>query len=189
MRELAECSCGRGTEMSKLHIVPCTIKEASDFVNKYHRHHNASVSGKFCIAVGDDTIIHGVAMCGRPVSRMLDDGFTIEINRVCTDGEPNACSMLYGACCRIAKAMGYSKIVTYTLESECGSSLKASNFQCEGRAGGTHWNGIRNKGQGIPNEMKNRWTKDLGNERIDIHWPDESIDETNQLSLFEEAIP
>ena len=111
--------------------------------------------GKFCISVIDDTgNLHGVAVCGRPVSRRLDDGFTLEINRVCTDGTKNACSMLYGACCRIAHHMGYRKIITYTLESENGSSLKASNFVFDGEAGGTHWTGVRNRGQNIPAEMK-----------------------------------
>ena len=69
--------------------------------------------------------------------------------------------MLYGASCRVAKAMGYQKIITYILESEDGASLKASNFICEGRAGGTHWTGARNKGQAIPKEMKQRWCKAL----------------------------
>ena len=69
--------------------------------------------------------------------------------------------MLYGACCRIAKEMGYRKIITYILKSEDGASLKASNFICDGEAGGTHWTGERNKGQDIPNEMKTRWHRDL----------------------------
>ena len=69
--------------------------------------------------------------------------------------------MLYGACARIARNMGYEKIITYILESENGASLKASNFTCEGIAGGTHWTGARDKGQGIPKEMKQRWVKNL----------------------------
>lgn len=100
--------------------------------------------------------IVGVAVCGRPVSRKLDDGFTVEINRLCTDGTYNACSLLYGACCRVAKEMGYKKIITYILESENGASLKASNFVCEGRAGGKKWNGVRDTGQAYPHEMKTR---------------------------------
>ena len=143
-------------------IAPITFKEASAYINKYHRHHRATVGCKFCISVVDDNgQIHGVAVCGRPVSRFLDDGKTLEINRVCTDGTKNACSMLYGASCRIAKEMGYSKVITYILSSESGTSLKASNFICEGEAGGTHWTGSRNKGQDIPSEMKTRWTKIL----------------------------
>ena len=101
----------------------------------------------------------GCAVSGRPVSRYLDDGMTCEINRLCTDGTRNACSILYGASCRVAKAMGYKRVITYILESENGASLKASNFACEGIAGKTHWTGARNRGQAIPNEMKTRWCR------------------------------
>lgn len=69
--------------------------------------------------------------------------------------------MLYGACCRIAKDMGYHKIITYILQSEPGTSLKASGFVCDGAAGGTHWTGERNRGQSIPAEMKTRWYRKL----------------------------
>lgn len=141
-------------------IIPITYRQAADYVNSMHRHHKASRGCKFAIGVADEQL-HGVAMCGRPVSRHLDDGKTLEITRVCTDGTYNACSMLYGACCRIAKQMGYEKVVTYTLESEEGTSLRASNFECDGEAGGTHWTGERDRGQDIPNEMKKRWSKKL----------------------------
>lgn len=90
-------------------IIPCTYKTACEFVNRHHRHHIASPGCKFCLGLMDNNRLCGVAICGRPVSRYLDDGFTIEINRLCTDGTRNACSMLYGACCRVAKAMGYKK--------------------------------------------------------------------------------
>lgn len=146
--------------MGKLRIIPCTYKFASDYVNRYHRHHNAPVGCKFCIAVSDGDIIHGVAICGRPLSRYLDNGFTCEVLRVCTDGTYNACSMLYGACCRIAKAMGYTKIITYTLLSENGSSLKASGFTNEGLAGGVMWTGVRSNNT-LPHEKKKRWVRDL----------------------------
>ena len=145
--------------MGKLRIIPCTYKFASDYVNRYHRHHNAPVGCKFCIAVSDGEDIHGVAICGRPLSRYLDNGYTCEVLRVCTDGTYNACSMLYGACCRIAKAMGYTKIITYTLISENGASLKASGFTNEGLAGGVMWTGERSKNIALPHEMKNRWVR------------------------------
>ena len=144
-----------------MEIRPITFKEASDFINKHHRHHKATVGHKFSIGLYDNNKLVGCAVCGRPVSRYLDDWFTCEINRLCTDGTKNACSMLYGACCRVAKEMGYKKIITYILESENGASLKASNFICEGEAGGTHWTGKRNKGQDIPKEMKTRWVRYL----------------------------
>ena len=144
-----------------MEIRPVTLKEASAFISTYHRHHKPTVGCKFCIGLYNDESLVGVAVCGRPVSRYLDDGKTCEINRLCTDGTRNACSMLYGAACRVAKAMGYKKVVTYILESENGASLKASNFICEGIAGGTHWTGKRNLGQAVPAEMKTRWVKNL----------------------------
>lgn len=145
-----------------MRIAPITFKAASEYINRHHRHHGATVGCKFCISVVDSCgQIRGVAVCGRPVSRHLDDGATLEINRVCTDGTKNVCSMLYGASCRIAKAMGYQKVITYTLVSEDGTSLKASNFICEGTAGGKHWTGTRNRNQNIPSEMKKRWVRNL----------------------------
>lgn len=140
-------------------IRPISYKAACNYVNLHHRHHKAPQGNKFSIGCYDDEKMIGVAICGRPVSRFMDDGLTCEITRVCTDGTKNACSKLYGACCRIAKEMGYKKIITYILESEDGASVKASNFVCEGTAGGTHWTGIRNKNQEIPAEMKTRWVR------------------------------
>lgn len=142
-------------------IRPITFRQACDFVNKHHRHHKPTVGCKFSLGLFDEGKLVGVEICGRPVSRKLDDGLTCEVNRLCTDGTRNACSMLYGACCRVAKEMGYEKIITYILESENGASLKASNFVCEGLAGGLKWTGSRDTGQEYPHEMKTRWSKSL----------------------------
>lgn len=144
-------------------IIPINLKQASEFISKYHRHHQPTVGCKFSIGlINEKKELIGCAVCGRPVSRYLDDGLTCEINRLCViDGYKNACSMLYGACCRAARSMGYKLIITYILESENGSSLKASNFICDGIAGGTHWTGIRNKNQQFPNQMKKRWHRRL----------------------------
>ncbi len=144
-----------------LELTPVTLREANAFVLEYHRHHKQTVGHKFSIGVKENGGLVGVAICGRPVSRHYDDGYTLEINRLCTDGTRNACSILYGAACRVAKAMGYKKIITYILSSENGASLRASGFQCEGKAGGLAWNGDRkpkNKDQ-YPSEMKTRWVK------------------------------
>lgn len=145
----------------KLIIKPITFKQACAFISQHHRHHKPTIGCKFCIGCFDGEMMVGCAVCGRPVSRHLDDGLTCEINRLCTDGTRNACSVLYGACCRVARAMGYKKVVTYILESESGASLKASNFVCEGKAGGVKWTGARDKGQSIPHEMKTRWVMNL----------------------------
>lgn len=144
-----------------MEIRPITFRDACAFIAEHHRHHRPTIGCKFCLGLFNEDRMVGCAVCGRPVSRHLDDGRTCEINRLCTDGTRNACSMLYGACCRVAKAMGYKTIITYILESENGASLKASNFSCDGIAGGTHWTGERNKGQSIPAEMKTRWSKCL----------------------------
>ena len=144
-------------------IRPATLKEANEYVSKFHRHHKPTTGHKFSIKLVDnDGEIVGVAICGRPVSRYLDDGVTLEINRLCTNGERNACSMLYGACVRIAKSMGYGRVITYILASEDGASLKASNFICEGEAGGEVWTGKRSgRDNGVPKEKKTRWVKNF----------------------------
>ena len=124
-----------------LTVTPIDFAEANAFVAQYHRHHKPMPGCKFCIAVSDnDGKVRGVAMVGRPVARMNDTGWTLEVNRVCTDGARNACSMLYGAAWRAAKALGYKRLITYTLPEEGGSSLKASGWKLLGEAGGGTWN-------------------------------------------------
>lgn len=135
-----------------LTIKPITYRKACEYVNAYHRHHKAPQGNRFSIACYDDSNLVGVAICGRPIGRKFDDGETLEITRVCTDGTRNACSKLYGACCRIGKEMGYKRIITYILESENGSSVKASNFVLVGKAGKPEWNG--RKDNGSPKEYK-----------------------------------
>ena len=109
---LKACKMMLSREKSR-EIRPITFREANDFVNNNHRHHNGTVGCKFSIGLYEAEKLIGVAICGRPVSRHLDNGEVCEINRLCTLGGDNACSMLYGACARIAKNMGYKKIITY----------------------------------------------------------------------------
>lgn len=142
-------------------IVPITLRAANDFVADHHRHHKPSRGHKFSVGLMDEGRLVGVAICGRLVSRHLDNGRTLEVNRLCTDGTRNACSALYGACARIAKDMGYRKIITYILESEPGTSLRASGWKYEGIAGGLEWTGSRKPTNGqYPAEMKQRWSKE-----------------------------
>lgn len=141
-----------------LSIRPIRLKPARKFVERYHRHNIPPVGGKFAVACHADDDLCGVAICGRPTARRSDDGETLEIYRNCTDGTRNACSKLYGACLRVAKNMGYKRVITYTLASENGASLRASNFEYEGEAGGVAWTGSRKRDYYIPpEEMKNRW--------------------------------
>ncbi|OCB09256.1 hypothetical protein A5717_26130 [Mycolicibacterium porcinum] len=112
-----------------LELCPIGFGEACAFVARHHRHHPPPRGHKYSIAVADGDSIAGVIMVGRPVARMYDDGTTLEVNRSCTDGTPNANSMLYGAAWRAAKALGYRRLITYTLASESGASLRAAGWR------------------------------------------------------------
>lgn len=125
--------------MSRLTVVPCELNEANAFVEAHHRHHRPVVGHRFSLAVTDGTEVRGVAIVGRPVARGLDDGWTLEVTRVATDGTPNACSALYAAAWRAARAMGYRKLVTYTLDSESGTSIKAAGWKMVAQTDGGSW--------------------------------------------------
>lgn len=118
---------------------PITLKAASDFITKEHRHHKPPQGWKFGIAAEHLGKIVGVVIVGRPVSRMLDDGLTAEVTRLATDGTKNACSFLYGTARKAAGIMGYDKIITYILASESGTSLRASGWRFVRMAGGGSW--------------------------------------------------
>jgi hypothetical protein len=109
-----------------LTVVPCSIKDAQRYVLRYHRHNGAVTVARFALACADETgLIHGVAIVGLPDGRHSDDGWTAEVKRVCTSGYKNACSILYAASWKAAKAMGYRRLITYTLPDESQASLKA----------------------------------------------------------------
>lgn len=110
-------------------IVPVTFRAACAFVATLHRHNKPPRGHKFSIGVVDaNGNMVGVAMAGRPVARHFDNGTTLEVNRTCTDGSRNANSMLYGAVWRAAKAMGYTRCITYTQHDESGASLRAAGW-------------------------------------------------------------
>ena len=125
--------------MSHLEIQPIDFKEATAFVRRHHRHHDPSVGWKFGMAVNDGERVVGVIVVGRPVARHLDDGWTLEVTRCCTDGTKNAASMLYGAAWRAAKAMGYRRLITYTLATEPGTSLAAAGWRSLYEVKGRSW--------------------------------------------------
>lgn len=114
----------------RLHLVPLTLAQANEHVAAWHRHNRPVPGCKFCIGAADDQgVLRAVAIVGRPVARNYDDGQTLEVNRVASDGAHNANSMLYGACARAAFALGYSRLITYTQADESGSSLRAANWK------------------------------------------------------------
>ena len=124
-----------------LAITPISIRQANDFIREYHRHHGPVIGAKFALAASDaDGRVRGVALVGRPVARHYDNGFTLEVNRCCTDGARNACSMLYAAAWRVAREMGYRRLITYTLQIEGGASLRAAGWQLIGERRQRSWN-------------------------------------------------
>ena len=150
----------------KLVPVPIDLREANMFVAQHHRHHKPVVGHKFSIgaALGDEIV--GVVIVGRPVSRHRDDGMTLEVTRLCTDGTRNACSFLYGAAARAAFALGYHRIGTYILKSEPGTSLTAAGWKLIGET----------------NPKKIRWNNRDGRPRVDTHPLEPKF-------LFERAAP
>lgn len=126
--------------MIVLRLVPVTWAQACAFVDREHRHLKAPRGHKFSIgAVADQLDPHtgvltagealvGVIVVGRPVTRLFDDGRTLEVTRCATDGTRNACSLLYSAAWRAGRAMGFTRMITYTRADESGASLRAAGW-------------------------------------------------------------
>ena len=148
-----------------LRIVPLELREANFLVQRWHRHHFPVQGHRFSIGVIDDKTgyIVGAATVGRPVARRVNHREVLEVTRLVTDGTKNACSILYAACARIGRGLGYRKIQTYILESELGTSLKASGWHREGLAGGGQWRHTDGKPRRTdqPSCPKQRWVKVL----------------------------
>jgi hypothetical protein len=125
--------------MSNLKIQPIDFDEACEFIRLHHSSHVPPQGWKFGVAVNDGQKVVGVAMVGRPVARRLDDGWTLEVTRCCTDSTKNAASKLYGACRRASLALGYTRLITYTLASESGCCLVAAGWKPICLAGGGSW--------------------------------------------------
>jgi hypothetical protein len=141
-----------------LEIVPMNISDAKEFVAQYHRHHLPPVGALFAIGAAADGVIVGAAIVGRPVARGSNDGWTAEVTRLATTGQRNACSMLYRACWRAARSMGYKRLVTYTLATELGGSLRGAGFKCLGTVPGRTWSCTsRPRVDRHPTQDKFRW--------------------------------
>lgn len=123
----------------KIELVSVSLLEANAFVHGLHRHHKQVVGHKFSLGAVFGGKLVGVAIVGRPVARLRDDGVTLEVTRLCTDGTKNACSFLYGATARAAFALGFKRIGTYILKSESGVSVKAAGWRLIGEVKGRSW--------------------------------------------------
>jgi hypothetical protein len=124
-------------------IIPLTLRQANDFVSDYHRHSGRTQrdGGRFAIGLQDGEHLVGVAIVGRPLARLMDDGFTAEVTRLCVSPQAprNACSQLYGRCWRIWQQMGGKRLVTYTLQRESGASLRGAGWRIAGEVDGGGW--------------------------------------------------
>lgn len=145
--------------MQKLTVVPITFAEACAFIRQHHRHHLPPRFHKFSLAIADaENVIRAVCVVNRPVAIALDDGWTLEVIRLASDGCRNACSCAYAAAWRAASSLGYKKLITYILDTEHGTSLTAAGWRVVGVCGGGTWNRkSRPRVDKHPLQKKIRW--------------------------------
>ena len=144
-----------------MRVVPLTLKQANALVSQLHRHHKPCVGHRFSLGLQEGSELLGAAICGRPVARGVSQYEVLEVSRLVTNGTKNACSMLYQACARVAKEMGFLKIQTYILATEPGTSLKASGWTMVGETAGGDWNCKVRTGRRTDQPMigKQRWER------------------------------
>ncbi len=146
-------------------VIPLTLKQMNELVERWHRHHKKVQGHRFSLGVEADGELVGACSIGRPVARGCDPYLTAEVTRLVTDGTYNACSILYAAAARACMAMGFRKIQTYILETEAGTSLKAAGWYPVAVTTGGDWNhskayaGKRRTDQ--PQMPKQRWEREL----------------------------
>ena len=145
-------------------LVHVELADANAFIEKHHRHHKRIQGHRFSLGAAVHDHLVGVIVVGRPVGGANQREW-VEVTRCCTDGTTNACSFLYGAAARAAKALGYSRIQTYILRTETGVSLKASNWKFDRLS---HPPGWRNDGgraaRNVPDHLYDRkqlWFREL----------------------------
>ena len=146
-----------------IYAVPMTISEAKEFVTNFHRHNKAPQSGLFAVGASDGEKLVGVAIVGRPVARLLDDGKTIEVTRCCVvdDAPKGCCSFLYARCWQAGKALGWHKLITYTLQEESGASLRGAGWKIVAELKANNAGGWQNRPgrewQSVVGQAKLRW--------------------------------
>lgn len=177
----------RARAVNGLHVVPMTHAGANVYVERVHRHNGKLPTSIFRVGVADgDGLVRGVAIAGLPKARLLCDGYTVEVNRVCTDGAYNACSMLYAACVQAARALGYRRLITYTMEREAGASLRASGWTQVASLDPRDWGQERHEGRRTDKHepgARHRWQITLAGPVLALRWPEIVTDE-DQIDLF-----
>jgi hypothetical protein len=164
--------------LTQMRAVPVSLPAANRFVAAFHRHNGPLRGAAFAIAAIDSAgTVHGVAIAGHPCNRRLDDGVTLEVNRVCTLGGFNCCSFLYGCVRRAAKALGYSRLVTFTQAGEDGASLKASGWVCGGdvELWNSTWTSHPRPSHRVSDTPKQRWCITLADSPPSIRWSPECL--------------
>lgn len=171
-----------------LYVLPVELVEANTFISALHRHHAPVIGHRFSIGCVDDAgTLHGVCIVGRPVARLAGSPRDVaEVTRLATDGTYNACSILYAAAARAAKAMGFRRIQTYTLPTEGGASLRASGWIDEGAAGGGQWKHTDGKPRRTdqPTDVKTRWALHFSRPPMEVNMPDSVEDVQTQGVLL-----
>lgn len=155
-------------------VRPCELVDSNAFITALHRHHQPVQGHRFSLSCWDGARLVGVAVVGRPVARRAGSPLEVaEVTRLCSDGTPNVCSALYGACARVAREMGFARIQTYILDTELGTSLKASGWINEGKAGGGQWKHTDGKPRRTdqPTTLKQRWTRTFHPLEGEREWP------------------
>jgi hypothetical protein len=124
-----------------LRVVPLNLDQANLLISLWHRHHTPVVNHRYSLgAIDDSGVAHGAVIVAQPVSQHSGPAHEVaEVTRLVTDGTRNACSILYAAAARAARHMGYTRIQTFILAAEPGTSLKASGWVSEGATGGNSW--------------------------------------------------
>ena len=175
-----------------MRLLPITISAAKVHVSNIHRHHRPPAGGLFALAAEHLGEVVGVVIVGRPVARMNNDGHTCEVTRCATDGTRNACSFLYGASWRAARAIGYRRMLTYTLPEEGGASLRATGWLEVGDAGGGPWSRpSRPREDHHPLSIKTKWVVTTVDYElvsgVAVSTRGATADEPQQINLFGEA--
>mgnify|MGYP001602995323 CR=1 FL=1 len=156
------------TGVGRLMLEPCELAEAAEFIHLHHRHHEPPQGHRFSLKAIVDGRVVGIAVIWRPVGKGQQDGKTVEITRLCTDGTKNAVSFLVGACKRAARALGWKRMISYTLTSEYGAAWRASGMEQTGETAGGEWSGSygpkdllpgfeKRRKNTHPTEPKRRW--------------------------------